>query len=165
METKERKNRLCLYAQRFRAKRTGRDIPPLLPIEGFNSHGLSNSRIYVIWTCMKVRCSNPKHVAFHRYGGRGIVVCESWLNFMNFRNDMYEPYLKHVDKFGEEDTTLDRIDNNAGYSLQNCRWVTRDTQISNRGSTNYLMKILDKINSKQFSSVEDVKEFIEKILP
>ena len=83
------------------------------------------SKEYRAWSGMKNRCNNPKYELFHRYGGRGIEVCYSWkISFESFINDMGEaPSKSH---------SLDRIDNDKGYSKQNCRWTTSVTQGNNR---------------------------------
>lgn len=67
-----------------------------------------------------------------RYGGRGIKCL--WTSFEEFRDDMYESYLEHVDVFGEKRTQIDREDNNGHYSKDNCRWVTPVQNASNRRS-------------------------------
>lgn len=86
-------------------------------------HGYKNSRIYRIWSQMKVRSLNPNHIAYDRYGGRGIKLCKRWHHFVNFLKDMgHPPSSKH---------TLDRLDNNKGYSKANCRWATKLEQNRN----------------------------------
>ncbi len=86
-------------------------------------HGKSNTSIYHVWESMKQRCCNPKHQAYRYYGGRGIAVCDRWLSFEKFYEDMSE---KPVG------LTLDRTDNEKGYSPENCRWATLKEQNSNR---------------------------------
>lgn len=80
---------------------------------------------YRTWASMITRCRNPRHAAFSRYGGAGIVVCEKWLQFDGFLEDMGER---------PEKTTLDRIDNSLGYFKENCRWATVTQQQRNRSS-------------------------------
>lgn len=88
-----------------------------------NIHGLKNHRLYGTWKAMIHRCTNPKSMSYKNYGEKGITVCDEWHNIQNFINDMFPSYI--------EGLTLDRIDNNLGYSKDNCRWATKTTQARN----------------------------------
>ena len=94
-------------------------------------HGMSTTRIYKIWKIMKKRCSNKNTLCYKNYGERGIKVCDDWINsFENFNNDMNEGY--------SDKLTIDRIDNNKGYSKENCRWATMKEQNNNRSNNRLL---------------------------
>jgi len=86
-------------------------------------HGKYKDRIYRIWSGMVQRCTNKKSTNYKNYGGRGISVCDEWLLFDNFYKDMGD------DKKG---LTLDRIDNDKGYTKENCRWATYSEQADNK---------------------------------
>lgn len=81
---------------------------------------------------MRSRCEWPKNISYPQYGGNGISVCGGWHTFENFRDDMYESYLKHVELFGEKNTQIDRINGLLGYSQSNCRWATLKEQARNK---------------------------------
>jgi hypothetical protein len=72
---------------------------------------------------MKTRCTNPKTKAWSRYGGRGITVCDPWLNFENFYASMGDAPPRK---------TIDRIENDKGYEPGNCRWATYRQQAQNQ---------------------------------
>ena len=66
-------------------------------------HGMCHDNFYGVWNSMIQRCNNCNQNNYYLYGGRGIKVCKRWLdNFINFRDDMYENYLKHIEKFGKK---------------------------------------------------------------
>ena len=91
---------------------------------GLITHGVTKHRLYYIWFGLVDRCTNPNHNRYKDYGGRGITVCEEWLDVKNFIEDMYPSYM--------EGFTLDRIDNDKGYSPDNCRWADATTQAINK---------------------------------
>mgnify|MGYP006914134274 FL=1 len=93
---------------------------------------MKGTRFYRIWWGSKNRTCNPNNPDYPRYGGAGINYSESWKTFINFRDDMYETYVKHVEEYGENNTQIDRIDNTKGYSKDNCRWVTVRENLNNR---------------------------------
>lgn len=89
-------------------------------------HGYHKTRLYRIFGAMKQRCYNKNHDKYHYYGGRGITICQDWLNdFMSFRTWAYSNGYS-------EDLTIDRIDNNGNYEPSNCRWV--DDKIQHRNT-------------------------------
>ena len=96
--------------------------------EQHTTHGMKHTRLYRIWAGMKDRCLNPNSKYWDKYGGRGISVCNDWSNdFVKFHDwALANGY--------QEDLTLDRVDNDKGYSPGNCRWTTYLVQENNRGN-------------------------------
>jgi hypothetical protein len=87
-------------------------------------HSLSKHPLYPTWSTMKQRCINPNQGKYALYGGRGIKVCDEWMNsFPKFLEDMGER---------PEGCTLNRIDNDGNYCKDNCEWATHSDQNRNR---------------------------------
>ena len=92
-------------------------------VEANSRHGLAYHPLYYTWKGMKARCYNKKATGYKDYGGRGIKVCDRWLDVQNFIMDMYPTYTKGL--------SLDRIDVNGNYEPSNCRWADASTQAQN----------------------------------
>jgi hypothetical protein len=98
------------------------------------SHGMTNTYLYRLWSGMLRRCYNPNQRGYPDYGGRGIIVCDRWKkSFVAFYKDMgHRPTDKH---------SIDRIDCNGNYEPSNCRWATLEIQLSNRRKNKAGLKI------------------------
>lgn len=111
-------------------------------------HGMTKSTEFIIWTLMKSRCNNPNDKDFHRYGGRGIKVCDRWLTFNNFYEDMGKrPSSKY---------TLDRSDNNGNYEPSNCKWSTKKEQCRNRRSNTIITYKNETKTLTEWSEIQNI---------
>ena len=93
------------------------------------SHGQTGSALHKVWVSMRERCNNPRSKAYPYYGGRGITVCKRWDNFELFLKDMGPRPPGH---------TVERRNNDKGYSPTNCRWATTTEQMRNTTRTRLL---------------------------
>ena len=91
-------------------------------------HGLDGEPLYHNWVAMRFRCYNPKSEKYHRYGGRGIKICDEWLDPTNFVTWILENLGRPP-----EGHTLDRINNDGNYEPSNVRWADAYQQTHNRG--------------------------------
>lgn len=112
-------------------------------LRGIN-HNLTSHRLYGIWHDMIRRCNNPKRRNYIYYGGRGIKVCNEWLDINRFIDDMYPSYV--------EGLTLDRIDVNGNYEKNNCRWENNNVQRRNT-------QLLRKDNTSGYRGVTWFKNY------
>ena len=127
-------------------------------LKGGNTPGLHNNKFYKTWNDMIRRCTNHKATGYKNYGGRGITVCEEWLDVANF--------VAWAEKThpNTEGMSLDRIDNDKGYSPENCRWADRVTQGVNRrkmrtNTSGFVGVYWDKKTNKWRSSIVVDKKY------
>jgi hypothetical protein len=100
-----------------------------LNAERIQSHGMSRTRIYNVWKQIFQRCENKDCPSYKNYGARGIGVCEEWRDFAVFYSEMGDCPVGY---------SLERRDNNLGYSKINCRWATSKEQHSNKRTNHFL---------------------------
>lgn len=109
----------------------------------FRTHGYTKSNTYRCWQHMKDRCLNPENVDYFNYGARGIKICDRWLKFENFLQDMGER---------PKGLSIDRIDNDGDYCFNNCRWANNSQQASNRRSNHWIEYNGERLILKDWAS-------------
>lgn len=109
------------------------------------THGLSHTRLYYTWIDLRRRCNDPNEISYRHYGARGITVCDSW-------NSSFEAFMEWAFSHGYEDNlTIERIDNNVGYSPDNCKWASYQEQAWNKRTTKIIRINGEDGNLKHFS--------------
>ena len=113
--------------------------------------GLSRNKesTYRIWSAMKERCFNKNNKNYMRYGGRGITVCESWLSYENFHDDMGKR---------PKGYSIERIDSDGNYNPENCKWASMIEQNRNRCGNKL---ILDTETGIYYNSISEFVEIYE----
>lgn len=116
-------------------------------------HGGSGTQLYNVWKKIRERCYNPNDVNYHRYGGRGIKLCDEWEDFSNFKT--------WSDSNGYTSTlTIDRINNDGNYEPSNCRWVDMTTQVRNRSITRKVVYKGENVTIKELSDRYNVNYYL-----
>ena len=114
------------------------------------SHGKTHTPEYGSWNSMIERCNNSKSTYYRYYGDRGIKICERWLDYNNFYEDMHSTYKKGL--------TIDRIDSNGNYEPSNCRWATMREQVLNRRCTRRFTYKGETHILKEWSEITGIKQ-------
>lgn len=112
------------------------------------SYGKRKTRLYNIWKCMRQRCMNPNNPNYLHYGGKGVMICDEWMDYAKFK--------RWAEENGySEDLSIDRINVDGNYSPSNCRWADGKTQANNTTRNRFLLfhgeyltmsEIADKLN-------------------
>ena len=101
-------------------------------------HGGKGTRLYNIWNNMKQRILNPNNKDYKNYGGRDITICNEWLEFIPFRDwSLSNGYADNLE--------IDRIDNNLGYSPENCQWITQKENMRKQPQVKLTQEIANEI--------------------
>lgn len=117
-------------------------------------HGLSKTRLYSIYSGMKQRCYNPNNQHYQWYGAKGITICDEWMVENGLQN-FIEWSLNHG---YEEHLTIDRKENDKGYSPNNCQWVTASANSYRVSNKNILPSLPNLQNSREYSMIYSSNE-------
>ena len=120
----------------------------------FYKHGKTKTRLFNIWHSMKQRCLINTNRNYKLYGGRGIKICNEWLNkengFINFYNWA-------INNGYKDNLTIDRINNNGDYKPNNCRWVSQKQQSNNRRTNHYITYNGETHTIAEWSDITKIK--------
>lgn len=140
---------VCLYKLKSGYTKSCGCLRVDVATERLTTHGKGGNRVksraYSSWLAMRARCTYPRNLHYHLYGGRGIKVCPEWLtSFEVFFADMGEP---------PEGMSLDRIDVNGDYTKENCRWATDKEQANNCRDNSVIVTPQGKYTLQQFAAM------------
>lgn len=116
------------------------------------THGKSKHPLFSIWRSMIQRCQDKKSINYSLYGGRGITVCDRWLDVNNFIEDMNNSFKKGLQ--------IDRIDNDGNYNFENCRWATRKENCNNRRSNRVIEYKGIKKNITEWTEILGIRKSV-----
>lgn len=120
--------------------------------ERFTKHNLYKTKVYEKLNAIRGRCKNPNDRSYFRYGGRGITLCKEWDGPDGFQN-FYDWAMSNGYKDG---LTIDRIDNDKGYSPDNCRWVTQKVQMNNTRRNRYVVIDGEKHSVSEWARIKGI---------
>lgn len=113
-------------------------------------HWESRTMFYKRWNNIIFRCYCKSNWSYKYYWARWITVCDERHNYEKFKEDMYDSYIDHCNKYWEKNTSLDRINVDGNYCKENCKWVTRKEQWNNKRNNNVIY-----IEWKKYSSISE----------
>lgn len=116
------------------------------PVNGRRTHGQSKTKLYEIWCGIKGRCFCPSNTVFRYYGGRGITLCSEWMSFEAFRDWALSNGYHHG-------LTIERKNTNGNYEPNNCTWIPREGQSSNRNGNLSIAYNGKTTNLKEWSRI------------
>ena len=124
-------------------------------INSIKKHGWKNTKLYISWVSMKQRILNPNDKAYKDYGGRGITICNEWLEFIPFKDwSLSNNY--------QEGLEIDRRDTNGNYEPSNCRWVTSTENNRNKRDTKLNLEKANEIRYLHSTGNYTQQELAEK---
>lgn len=139
-----------IYLRSGDTKSCGCLVPEISAVN-MSKHGGCGTPEYRIWCAMITRCTNPRQSHYHRYGGRGISICDRWRN-------SYAAFLQDMGPRPSQNHSIDRIDNDGNYEPENCRWATTKEQFRNVAKNLHFTFYGTTRPIRDWSAISSVKE-------